>query len=82
MRDTAKRWATDASQQGTATRAHLCRDRDDPSAWEWIVEFPSYEAAMRNSQRPETDALFREFADLCSDEPAFRDLDVTETGEA
>lgn len=78
----AHRWATDASQQGMATRTHLCRDYDEPSAWQWIVEFPSYETAMRNSQRPETDAMFREFAELCSDEPRFRNLDVTESWQA
>lgn len=71
-----RRWSSDATGGGTARSARLCTDRDDPGAWCLIVEFPSYDAAMQNSRRPETDAMSREFADLCDGEPVFRDLDV------
>jgi quinol monooxygenase YgiN len=73
----AERWSADATGNGTASAAWLCTDRDDPGAWRWIVQFPSYDAAMQNSQRPETDAMSREFADLCDGEPVFRNLDVS-----
>ena len=41
-----------------------------------VVEFPSYEAAMENSQRPETAKLAERLAALCSAPPTFRNLDV------
>ncbi|MFI8171256.1 ester cyclase [Streptomyces sp. NPDC086081] len=41
-----------------------------------IVEFPSYEDAMRNSGLPETDRIFREMVALCEGTPTFTDLDV------
>lgn len=81
LHDLMQRWATEASQDGSVTRAHLGRDRDEDSAWQMIVEFPSYDAAMRNSERPETDAMFQEFVKLCDDEPRFRNLDVTDSWE-
>ncbi len=74
--DLARRWSGDATSTGTATSSRVCADRDNPGIWRWIVEFPSYEAAMQNSQRPETDAMSREFADLCDGEPVFRNMDV------
>jgi len=40
------------------------------------VEFPSYEEAMRNSNLPETDKIFREMVALCDEMPTFTDLDV------
>jgi quinol monooxygenase YgiN len=75
----AGRWSGDATDNGTARSSRLCADRDDPGAWWLVVEFPSYEAAMQNSQRPETDAMSREFAGLCDGEPVFRNLDVLHT---
>jgi len=57
----AGRWPTDAIRNGTARSAWLCADRDDPGAWRLIVLFPSHDAAMQNSQRPETDAMSGEF---------------------
>jgi hypothetical protein len=32
----------------------MASDRDRPNRYVTIVEFPSYEAAMENSRRPET----------------------------
>ncbi|WP_236825031.1 MULTISPECIES: hypothetical protein [unclassified Blastococcus] len=72
----ARRWSGDATGNGTADATWLCTDRDDPGAWRLIVRFPSYDAAMQNSQRAETDAMSREFAALCDGEPVFRNLDV------
>ena len=74
--DLARRWSGDATGNGTAGATWVCTDRDDPGAWRWIVQFPSYDAAMENSRRSETDAMSREFAALCDGEPVFRNLDV------
>jgi hypothetical protein len=41
-----------------------------------IVEFPSYELAMANSTRPETDQMARELAGMCTRGPEYRNLDV------
>jgi quinol monooxygenase YgiN len=75
----AGRWSEDAIGRGTARWAQLCADRDDHGSWRLVVEFDSYDAAMQNSQRPETDAMSREFADLCEGPPVFRNLDVVQT---
>lgn len=72
----ARRWSADATGSGTASAAWVCTDRDHSGVWRWIVQFPSYDAAMENSRRSETDALSHEFAALCDGEPIFRNLDV------
>ena len=41
-----------------------------------IVEFPSYEEAMANSDRLETEALAATLQKLCDAPPVFTDLDV------
>lgn len=65
----------------TATRAMRCTDRDKPNTYVNIVEFPSYEAAMENSQMPETSAMAEQMAKLCDGPAIFRNLDVSETME-
>ena len=41
-----------------------------------IVEFPSYEDAMANSELPETSAFAKQLTELCDKPIAFRNLDV------
>jgi len=60
-------------------RLVVTRDRDRPNRYVTIVEFPSYEAAMENSQRPETDEMARQMAALCTGEPRYQNLDVQRT---
>lgn len=60
-------------------RLVVTRDRDRPNRYVTIVEFASYEAAMENSQRPETDAFAREMRALCTSEPRFQNLEVERT---
>ena len=55
------------------------RDRGNPHRYVTIVEFPSYDAAMANSTRPETDQMAKELASLCTSGPRFYDLDVLMT---
>lgn len=43
-----------------------------------IVEFPSYEEAMRNSEMPETQRMAEQMAKLCNGPVEFLDLDVVE----
>jgi hypothetical protein len=63
------------------SRGMVCADRDQPNRYVTIVEFPSYEEAMANSQRPETTAMAERMAALCDGPPTFRNLDVHEVVE-
>ena len=57
-------------------RMAVTRDRDRPNRYVTIVEFPSYEAAMENSGRPETDKFAKAMAALCTSGPKYYNLDV------
>ena len=46
-----------------------------------IVEFDSYESAMENSQRPETQEFAAQFAQLCNEPPKFYNLHVDQVWE-
>lgn len=69
-------WVEQTRGKRTATHAVVGKDRSDASHFIEIVEFPSYEEAMRNSGLPETDRIFREMVALCDSMPTFTDLDV------
>lgn len=69
-------WAAATQGRRTATRAMVTADRDDPGGYVEIIEFPSYEEAMRNSALPETDEIARKMRELCDGEPRFHNLDV------
>lgn len=58
------------------TRLEHTQDHDNPRHFMTIVEFDSYEEAMANSTRPETDQMARELAALCTVGPSFSNLDV------
>src|SRR5262245_5275439 len=60
-------------------RVTVTRDRDNPNRYFTIVEFPSYEEAMDNNARPETDAFARQLAALCTSGPSYSNLDVIAT---
>ena len=66
----------------TVVRATLCRDRDGSDRYVNIVEFDSYEAAMENSNLPETQAFAERMAELCDGPPRFLNLDVVDSFEA
>jgi len=68
--------ATAAGEQPPFTQMMVTQDRDNPKRYLAIIEFPSYEEAMANSNRPETDAMAKEFAKLCTRGPIYHNLDV------
>ncbi|CAL9478339.1 hypothetical protein SUDANB105_02964 [Streptomyces sp. enrichment culture] len=70
------RWVEQTKGKRTATHSLIGKDRSDASHFIEIVEFPSYEEAMRNSELPETDRIFREMVSICDETPTFTDLDV------
>lgn len=69
-------WAEATQGKRTATHAMIGKDRSADNHYVEIVEFPSYEDAMRNSKLPETDKIFQEMVALCDEMPTFTDLDV------
>ncbi|MGW0466931.1 ester cyclase [Streptomyces sp. NPDC003027] len=70
------KWVEQTKGKRTATHSIIGKDRSDASHLVEIVEFPSYDVAMTNSQLPETDRIFREMVALCDEMPTFTDLDV------
>ncbi|MDB1087411.1 ester cyclase [Streptomyces sp. ACA25] len=70
------RWVERTHGKRTATHSIVAQDRADAQHVVEIVEFPSYEEAMRNSALPETDRIFQEMVELCEEPPTFTDLDV------
>jgi hypothetical protein len=69
-------WLAKTAGVRTSTRAMQTQDRDSAGTYLNIVEFPSYEAAMENSNRPETAEFAAKLAKLCDGPPSFRNLDV------
>ncbi|SHI05187.1 ester cyclase [Streptomyces sp. 3214.6] len=69
-------WVEQTKGKRTATHAVVGKDRSDASHFIEIVEFPSYEEAMRNSNLPETGKVFQELVALCDEMPTFTDLEV------
>ncbi|MEV0961086.1 MULTISPECIES: ester cyclase [unclassified Streptomyces] len=69
-------WVEQTRGKRTATHNVLAQDRSDGTHVVEIVEFPSYEDAMRNSNLPETDRIFQEMVALCDGMPTFTDLEV------
>jgi quinol monooxygenase YgiN len=69
-------WLRATEGKRTAQRLVLCRDRDRDDTYVQIVEFPSREDAMRNSELPETSQGAARIASLCEGPPVFRNLEV------
>ena len=77
--DELKQLAQEAPQpsQGSV-RGLVCADRDNAGRYVVVAEFPSYEEAMENSQRPEVGEFAKRMAELCDGPPTYRNLDVVE----
>ncbi|MFG2819098.1 hypothetical protein ACGFX4_06670 [Kitasatospora sp. NPDC048365] len=69
-------WVEKNKGRRLASRAMQTRDRDKENVYLNIVEFPSYEQAMENSDRPETAEFAAQMAALCDGPPVFRNLDL------
>ena len=70
-------WLAATKGKRAATRGVQTKDRDATNTYVQIVEFPSYEEAMANSNLPETSEIATQMAELCDGPPTFRNLDVT-----
>ena len=74
-------WVAETEGRRTPTRSLTCTDRERPGTYLEIVEFPSYEEAMRNSSLPETANFAEQMTKLCDSGPIFRNLDVLRVDE-
>ena len=69
-------WLEKTKGKRAATRGTQTRDRDAENTYVQIVEFPTYEDAMANSNLAETGEFAAQLASLCDGPPSFRNLDV------
>jgi hypothetical protein len=69
-------WLEATKGKRAATRGVQTKDREAANTYVQIVEFPSYEDAMANSNLPETGEFAQKLASLCDGPPSFRNLDV------
>ncbi|WP_328497040.1 DUF1330 domain-containing protein [Streptomyces sp. NBC_00414] len=78
VKEAEKRWA---GRSGGPTHRMVLQDRNTPNRHLVVIEFESYEDAMRNSAAPETTRMAERMAALCSRPPQFTDCDVRESSE-
>lgn len=69
-------WVEATQGKRTAIHSLIGKDRAQAGHYVEIVEFPSYEEAMKNSDLPETNRIFEEMVAICEETPRFTDLDV------
>jgi hypothetical protein len=69
-------WLAGTKGTRTATRGVQTKDRDADTTYVQIVEFPSYEEAIANSNLTETSDFAAKLKALCDGPPTFRNLDV------
>jgi quinol monooxygenase YgiN len=74
-------WVERTQGKRKAHRGTVSTDRDRPNTYVQIVEFPSYEAAMENSDMPETSDFAERIKKLCQGPLTFRNLDVRRVDE-
>ncbi|MFC9298094.1 ester cyclase [Streptomyces sp. NPDC057011] len=70
------RYVSQSQGKRTVTHSIVGKDRENDNHYVDVVEFPSYEEAMKNSHLPETDKMFQEMVALCDGMPSFTNLDV------
>lgn len=69
-------WLAKTEGKRPAGHSTSCKDRDNPDTYIEIIQFPSYEEAMRNNDLPETQEFAEKMMALCDGEAIFRNLDV------
>ena len=78
MRALQEKWRDEHPDMGP-TRVMVTADRDRPDTYLTIVEFDSYEEAMRNNDDPLTAQFAEQMQALADGPPTFRNLDVEMT---
>ncbi|WP_404188578.1 hypothetical protein [Streptomyces tauricus] len=70
-----------AGRSGGPTHRMVLHDRNTPNRYLVVLEFESFDEAMRNSEDPQTTRMAERMAALCSRPPQFTDCDVRESSE-
>ncbi len=81
MQKVADKFREQTEGRRTVARVMVCKDRDNAGQFMTIVEFPSYDAAMKNNNLPETEALSAEMMKLADGPPTFYNLDIVRLEE-
>jgi quinol monooxygenase YgiN len=76
MQKLADKFREQTEGRRTVARVMVCKDRDNAGQFMTITEFPSYEAAMKNNELPETAALAEAMQKLADGPPTFYNLDL------
>jgi hypothetical protein len=78
MDEVEAEWRAATEGRRTVVRDMKTRDRDKPNTYVLIVEFDSYEDAMKNNDMPETEKIAEGMAKLADGPVIFRNLEVLE----
>ena len=78
IRQAGEEYEQQVADDNLVRRRLITQDRNDPSRHLLMVFFDSYESAMENSNRPETNAIAEKMASLVDGPPTFHDLDVVD----
>ncbi|MGW1801965.1 hypothetical protein ACWCQN_40155 [Streptomyces sp. NPDC001984] len=70
-----------AGRENGPTRRLILKDRTQSGRYLAVLEFDSYEEAMRNNEDAETGKFAEQMAALCTRPPSFTDCDVLEMTE-
>jgi hypothetical protein len=69
-------WRKATEGRRTVIRDMKTRDRDNPNTYMLIVEFDSYDDAMKNNEMAETQKIAEGMAQLADSPAVFRNFDV------
>lgn len=69
-------WLSATEGKRTATHELHSKDRENPTHYVDIIQFPSYDKAMENNALPETQRIADQMRALCTSGPRFTNLDV------
>jgi len=72
----ARKMQEERGDGNLATRATVTQDREKPGRYLVLVEFASYEEAMKNSNDPITSRYSEKMGALLDSPPQFQNLDV------
>jgi hypothetical protein len=76
MRKVGDEWEAAVGSGRTAQRVVVCEDRDNAGQYFTLAFFDSYDAAMKNSNLPETQEFSQKMMSLGDGPPTFYNLDV------
>jgi len=69
-------WLKETDGHRTVTRELICENREKNGEYWIVVEFPSYEDAMRNNDLPATARISERMMALCDSPPEFLNLNL------